>query len=62
MFVKHANAITAEGMTAGQRDRFLVVVVVGLKTNAALENAVDFLHLWLLAFCHLLFKFKILIT
>ena len=35
---KFAYAFTAERMTAGQRCGFLVIVVVGLEANAALEN------------------------
>ena len=35
---KFANAFATERVTAGQRCGFLVIVVVGLKANAALEN------------------------
>ena len=35
---KFANTLTTERVTAGQRCGFLVIVVIGLEANAALEN------------------------
>ena len=32
-----ANALITEGVTTGKRDRFLLVVIVGLEANATLK-------------------------
>ena len=43
VLVQLADALEAEGVAAGERDWFLVVVVVRLEANAAFKNLVHLL-------------------
>ena len=45
MLVQLADALEAKGVAAGERDWFLVIVVVRLEANAAFKNLV---HLFVL--------------
>ena len=42
MLWEFANTLITERVTTGKRDRFLLVVIVGLETNATLKNRIHF--------------------
>ena len=58
MLVHHTNAVIAEGVTARKRNRFLVVMVIWFEADAALDERVNLVHLYLVSRLHCFVSFS----